>query len=222
MERVQKHRSEPPSEQDESDEHGRVHAAADYAANDPLTEAAISAKSGNQEGVRRFLQGILPLVRRVCSGVLGGGHPDLEDAVQESMLACLNALANYRFEGRIDRYVARITLRMAIAMRRRRVARWKRHESLDLQPEPSLVAEPAEWRSEDVELIRTVLDTLSPLQGEALFLRIVLDYSVEDIAAATGVSINTVKSRLKLGKNALRRGGRAPFWRRWFSAGGTS
>jgi RNA polymerase sigma-70 factor (ECF subfamily) len=45
---------------------------------------------------------------------------------------------------------------------------------------------------------------LRPIQAETLIMRIVLGFSVEEIAASTDVSVNTVKTRLRLGKNALR------------------
>jgi len=45
-----------------------------------------------------------------------------------------------------------------------------------------------------------------------------LGFSVEEIARTTGVSQNTVKTRLRLGKDALRKDlRRSPFWRRWLA-----
>ena len=54
------------------------------------------------------------------------------------------------------------------------------------------------------ELLRGLLETLPPDQAETLSLRTILGYSLEEIAEATGVPQNTVRSRLRLAKEALR------------------
>ena len=54
-------------------------------------------------------------------------------------------------------------------------------------------------------LVRRLLDDLPEVIAEALALHFILDHTVEEIAAATAVPANTVWSRLRLGKRALRR-----------------
>jgi RNA polymerase sigma-70 factor (ECF subfamily) len=54
-------------------------------------------------------------------------------------------------------------------------------------------------------LLRDVVADLPEAQAEALILRSVLGYSFEEVAAATGAPLNTVRSRLRLAKEALRR-----------------
>ena len=55
------------------------------------------------------------------------------------------------------------------------------------------------------ELVRRLLDELPDVIAEALALHFILGYTVEEIAAAASVPVNTVWSRLRLGKRALRR-----------------
>jgi RNA polymerase sigma-70 factor (ECF subfamily) len=63
------------------------------------------------------------------------------------------------------------------------------------------------------DLLRTLLAELPAAQSEALALHVVLGYSVEEVASATGVVLNTVRSRLRLAKEALRqRIDREPRW----------
>ena len=50
-----------------------------------------------------------------------------------------------------------------------------------------------------------MLADLPSAQAEALVLRSVLGYSFEELAAATGSPVNTVRSRIRLAKEALRR-----------------
>jgi RNA polymerase sigma-70 factor (ECF subfamily) len=52
---------------------------------------------------------------------------------------------------------------------------------------------------------RDLFDGLREEQGEVLVLRIVLGWDLQEIANATGAPLNTVRSRLRLGKEALRR-----------------
>jgi DNA-directed RNA polymerase specialized sigma24 family protein len=55
------------------------------------------------------------------------------------------------------------------------------------------------------DLLRNLLDDLRKEQANALRLRLMLGHSIGEIAGITGVSQNTVKNRLRLGKIQLRR-----------------
>jgi RNA polymerase sigma-70 factor (ECF subfamily) len=52
---------------------------------------------------------------------------------------------------------------------------------------------------------RNLLDDLPEEQAEALALRFMVGWSLAELAEATGAPLNTVRSRLRLGKEALRR-----------------
>jgi len=55
------------------------------------------------------------------------------------------------------------------------------------------------------EAVREILATLPTAQAEALALHAILGYTLEEIAEATGVSVETVHSRLRLAKQGLRK-----------------
>ena len=55
------------------------------------------------------------------------------------------------------------------------------------------------------DLVRAAIDELPSPQAEALVMRVVFGYSVEEIAAEANAPVNTVRSRLLLAKAALRR-----------------
>jgi len=53
--------------------------------------------------------------------------------------------------------------------------------------------------------LRDLLIDLPEAQADALALRVMLGWSLEDVAQATGAPLNTVRSRVRLAKEALRR-----------------
>jgi RNA polymerase sigma-70 factor (ECF subfamily) len=55
------------------------------------------------------------------------------------------------------------------------------------------------------ELVRNLLEHIPSEQAEALAMRTMLGWSLEEISRASGAPVNTVRSRLRLAKEALRR-----------------
>ena len=183
-------------------------APADVQGHGPLTALAKEALENDPDKVRRFLDAIAPTVRRTCRGVMGRSHPDLEDAVQESLMDLVRALPKYRFEADVSRYAAKIALRVAIAERGKYRARAQNlhlfQQNLGSRT-PSL--DPAGVVA-DVErswLVGLIVRKLRRAQTEAVLLRFFLGCSVEEIASITGVSLDTAKTRLRTGKDKLRR-----------------
>ena len=171
---------------------------------DALNRLARAALAGEPEASRPFLHAILPTIRRTCRGVLGPRHPDLEDAIQDCLIDTTRALPDYRFEGNLLHYITKISIRRAINSRRRRAARIRHLQLLeDLHQEPALADENA-GQIEQAEAVRALIRQLRPIQAEALVLRVVLGHTVEEIASITNAPVNTVKTRLRLGKNTLR------------------
>ena len=54
-------------------------------------------------------------------------------------------------------------------------------------------------------IVRDLLGVIPPEQAEALALRVALGWTLEEIASASDTPLNTVRSRLRLAKEALRR-----------------
>ncbi len=174
----------------------------------PLTALAREALGNDPEKVRKFLDAIAPTVRRTCRSVMGYTHPDLEDAIQESLIDIVRALPQYRFEADVSHYAAKIALRVAIAERSKDRARVEHlrlfHQSRESRPQsldPSGVVADVEcsW------LAHLIVRKLKRSQTEAVLLRFFLGCSVEEIASITGVPLNTAKTRLRTGKDKLRR-----------------
>ena len=149
------------------------------------------------------MRSLEPAVTRTCRGVLGAAHAELEDAVQDCLLEVLRALPNYRFQGDFLHYANKISLRVALLARRRSAERTQRFHALE-----AFITEPAPAAATELErarLLRRALRRLPRAQAEALSLHFVLGFSVDEAAALTGVSPNTVKTRIRLGKRRLLR-----------------
>jgi RNA polymerase sigma-70 factor (ECF subfamily) len=169
---------------------------------------ARKAAAGDDAATRRFLENVWPTMTRVISGVLGPRHPDIEDVVQQSMIGLVRALGSFRGECHPAGYASRIALHVALRARRRAGVERARSERLAQLTTPDAdVPSPGEEALSERrrKLLRDLLEDLPEEQAEALALRIVLGWSLEEVAAATGAPINTIRSRVRLAKEALRR-----------------
>jgi len=174
-----------------------------------LAQLTVLSLEGSGEATTELLRAVAPAVRRCCKAILGASHSDLEDAVQDSLMAFVRALPAYRFESGIPHYAIRITLRIAHALRRRSMSwRDRFHLTAEVDEETDTTSP---WLADDVasvqrrEALRRALGRLPGEQSEALTLRFCLEYSMLEVASITGAPLNTVKTRLRLGREALRR-----------------
>jgi RNA polymerase sigma-70 factor, ECF subfamily len=168
-----------------------------------LTALALAARTREPAAMRRFLDALAPSVRSVCRGVLGASHVDLEDTIQDCLLAILRALPKYRLEGAVLHYTNRIALRHSIAVRKR--GRYREQRARDLASQvPAITTSGKEDSLPDLWFLRDIIDELPEAQAEAVLMRMVFGYSMEEMAIATQVSVNTCKSRLRAGKDYLR------------------
>jgi RNA polymerase sigma-70 factor (ECF subfamily) len=170
-----------------------------------LNDLARAALTGNPLAVRQFLGAITPLVCKVCRGVMGRQDPDLEDCIQESLVDVVRALPRFRYECDVTHYVTKITVRKAIAARQRSRKESKRIAPIEAGDLPQLSVSADDGTDSRADLLRNLLDDLRKEQANALRLRLMLGHSIGEIAGITGVSQNTVKNRLRLGKIQLRR-----------------
>lgn len=173
---------------------------------DPLLGLARAAQAGDRAATRTLVVSVTPALLRAARGVLGATHAEVEDTAQEAALGLVRALGEYREDCSVLHYASRIGVLTALAHRRRmRVRAEGRHQELDAEM-PSLEGSPADalLSSHRRRILRQLCDELPATQTEALVLHCVLGMSVDEVAAASGCPCNTVKSRLRLAKEALR------------------
>jgi RNA polymerase sigma-70 factor (ECF subfamily) len=147
-------------------------------------------------------------VRRVVGAVLGARQScETDDVTQQAMLAVVLALPSFRGECEPAHFASRIAARTAIAAARRaRAAMSTRDDGADLDVLEADSAPPSRQAStaRHAVALRELLTRIAPEQAETIALRVVLGYSLAEVAEATGVPLNTVRSRMRLAKMALR------------------
>jgi RNA polymerase sigma-70 factor, ECF subfamily len=173
---------------------------------DPLAEVARAAREGNVQAQRRLFEAVAPALLPALRMILGSGHPDLEDVLQEALLGLLHGLASFRGESSVLHFARRVATKRALEVcrRQRTTARKLEHARQLGVPEPQTPRE-AIVANRQRHHLRELLAELPVVQAEALAMRVVLGHSLDEIAEATGVPLNTVRSRLRLAKEALRR-----------------
>ena len=128
------------------------------------------------------------------------------DIVQETFINAARHLGSLRDDARFGSWLFGIAHQKCIQ-------RWRKQAREEMLRDEFANA-PAEFESapddllireeEEAEFMK-LLNELPPPQRSVLLLHFVEDFSLEEIAGVTGVSLGTVKSRLHYAKKALRR-----------------
>lgn len=176
---------------------------------DELLGLAGAVQRGDAQALSTFLSAIVPQLLRVVRSVLGPEHPDLEDVAYEAAYAVVEGLPRFRGEGTVLHFACRVTVLSAMNVRRRDAAQKRalRRAPTDLDqveldaPNPEENAQAAAL----APIVRELLATLPDALAEALALHVVLGYTVAEIAQTASLPVETVRSRLRLAKQALRK-----------------
>ena len=150
-------------------------------------DLAARAATGDPVATRQLLTLVTPAVVRSARLVLGSKSPDVEDVTQQALMAFVEALPSFRGECHPS-VVACGAEELADATERRRV--------------PHDDAGTAAYQR---RCVRDLLARLPRDQAEVMALHVVLGYSLPEVSQSTSIPLNTVKSRLRLAKQALRR-----------------
>lgn len=179
-------------------------------ASDPLADVAAQVRAGSAAATRALLSAIMPALLRVARQVLGRDHPELNDVVQEAAFGVLSGLARFRGDSTVMHFACRAGVLSAMNVRRRELSQARKTRSLgDLEeargagagalgPEDALIEQRA------AAAVRELLGKLPEAQAEVLGLHHVVGLTAAEIAALTEAPLETVRSRLRLGRQALR------------------
>jgi len=173
-----------------------------------LANLAKEAAAGDSAATGKLLRAVAPRLVAIVRAVLGASHPDVDDAAQHALIGFVQALPAYRGDCDPVGYGRIIAVRAAIAIRKRARTRQQRVEDdaeTDALPEQRVSMTEVSDGMRRKEALRTLLDELPPEQAETIALRIVLGCSLEEVATQTGAPLNTVRTRVRLAKERLKK-----------------
>jgi RNA polymerase sigma factor (sigma-70 family) len=134
--------------------------------------------------------------------LLVGDQPSAEDVVQDAFISLCRALPRLTDQGEILPYLRVVVLNQARSVLRARRRAARRPVQYEL---PVASAEVAAMLSEDRRAVMSAVGRLPRRAREVLVLRYYVGLSDQEIAAALGVSKNTVSSTASRALAVLRR-----------------
>jgi RNA polymerase sigma-70 factor (ECF subfamily) len=179
----------------------------------PVDEHALlvqKSRAGDPQALRTLLTAVGPAMVQVIRRVLGGGNPDLEDVFQEAAFGFVEALASFRGECTTLHFACRVAVLSAMASRRRQQIRGRygvessAEEVIAASPDGGPSVEALALAARRRALLRRLVEDLAEPQAEVLLLHCAAGFTLEEVARASGVPLETARSRLRLAKAALR------------------
>lgn len=176
------------------------------------TDQLDRARHGDLDAFMALFQSARPMVFSVAYRIVGAD--DAEDVLMETTLKAWKALPGFTGRAGLRTWLCRIAHNCAVDYLRRR-PHWATQgeaESAEGLVDPAALPDGAQRHPAETmagaELdaqIQSALGTLSPEHRATLLLRFVDGLGYAEIAAATGVSIGTVMSRLFNGRRKMMR-----------------
>lgn len=139
---------------------------------------------------------------RLCMSFLGA-QAEADEAVQETLLAAFDAMAQYRAEGSVRAWLFGIARRVCA---RRVETRVRREQRLRLVhgDEGAPGADVVLAARRDAERVRGALEQLKPSERDAVVLRFERELSFREVGAACGVDEATARKRVSRALDRLR------------------
>jgi len=155
--------------------------------------------------MRTLLTSLGPSMLQMVRRVLGASDPDIEDVFQEALMGVVRALPGFRGDCSTRHFGCRIATLTALKARRRRQGALERVLPADNEnPWEGVDGHDFALVSCRRQFLGRLLDELPGAQAEALGLHYIAGLTIEEIASTTSASCETVRSRLRLAKAALR------------------
>ncbi len=142
-------------------------------------------------------------VYRVAMGIIGN-HEDAEEAMQQTFLKVYQHLGGFQRSAKFATWMTRIAINEALQIRRRR----KPTVSLDdlqVSDEGVMPRELRDWHDDPAkiydkqqirEIVESAIQSLPTIYREAFVVRDVQGLTTEEAAAALGIGVSALKTRL--------------------------
>ncbi|MEM7153144.1 MAG: RNA polymerase sigma factor [Myxococcota bacterium] len=165
---------------------------------------AEAAAGGDRAARRALVMWLMPTVRNLAHYVARqGGDP--EDLAQSALAEVLRNLPNFRAEGSLEGWARRASVRCMWASVRKGRARRKRDARFGADA-PTVVALDPDREVDRVAARRRLaehLQAIEPRKRMVLVLRLAEGLSIKEIAARVDAPVETVRTRLRVGKKEL-------------------
>ena len=163
--------------------------------------------AGDPMGAALLLQRYEAPLRRVL--LHAGARPeDIDDLLQETWIRVIRSAARYDPMQAFSGWLFTIAMNRFRTRAARSADQSRRHEPLDnVIPSAASAAASAHTALETAERaasVRSLIATLPPRLADAVLLRYFEELSEKEIAAAMGIPVGTVKSRLHTAMSRLR------------------
>ena len=176
----------------------------------PLVYARLSdpilvkrAKDGDPRALAALCERHAPRVEKLAQHLLRDPE-DARDAAQESLAKLCVRIKQFRGESQFSTWLHRLVVNTCRDVANRQRARACEPLRDDMRTasdgDPARAADLSELRSE----LGAGLAELSPAQARVVRMKDALDFSFEEIAAATGMPLGTAKCYAHRGRNRLR------------------
>lgn len=157
------------------------------------------AAFGDREAAQAVALELIPRIRNLVRYLTRSS--DIDDVAQEALFTVLQKLPTYRPTGSFYAWVDRVVVRVTYA-ELRRARRSPRTDAVEIEEVAS--GDPADVFATRARIV-AALDELSVDQRFAVVLHHVLGMSAAEIAAELSAPLETIRSRLRVGMQHLRR-----------------
>ena len=172
---------------------------------DPDPAVIDACRRGDKRALEAVLREQSPYVERLIARMVGPGA-DLEDLLQQTLIAACQSFPRYRGEASIRTWMSRIAVN--IVRQHLRKPERRRRAALELVPdalEADRDASPSRQTAQRRQLERLFhhLDAIGPKKRLAFVLHVFEGRPIEEVAALTGASKSATKSRIFWCRRAL-------------------
>ena len=155
------------------------------------------AQEGDEQAFTRLVEAHRDVLYAVCYRVCGNPQ-DAQDALQNALLAAWRNIGRFQGRSKLSTWLYRIAHNAPLATVRKKVA----------TPASDLIMDGPAVRGgdgsvDDVEAVRWALARIPPDFRAALVLREYHDLTYAEIAEIQGIKVETVKTRIARGRQAV-------------------
>lgn len=133
-------------------------------------------------------------------------HEDAEEVTQEVFITVYRKLSSFKFQSSLKTWLYRVTINTAMNYAKKSSRVKNKTTEYNEQIHSAAVLGETEARADkehNENVVAGLLDALTPDQRTCMILRNIEELSYQEIADTLNININTVRSRLSRGREAL-------------------